>query len=173
MRAVVALAFLLLAGCGSTGLPPLPADRVVARFPPHGLANVIVVEALSRRPLTRAVLVAPDGGTSPASTISVAPAPGYRHDQAIASHPFSANIAGLGPQESFLPVPPGAAPQSESRLLEITATASLPVADPAGYSREWQQYRIRMSFGRPPGPVKTMTIPAPAPLVPRRSLSSR
>lgn len=173
MRLLVALAFLLLAGCGSTGLSPLAADRVTARFPPHGLANVIAVDALSRRPLTRALLVAADGRTSAATDITVARSPGYRHDQGAANHPFSGNIAGLGPQQSPGPVPTGAAPQTESRLLEMQSTATLRLPDPAAYNRDWRRYRIRLTFGRPPGAVESMTIPAPAPLAPRRPRSLR
>jgi hypothetical protein len=155
--------FLLLAACGSGGLPPLPADRVTARFPPHGLANVIVVEALTRLPLRRAELVAPDGATTASGPITIDPAPRATSYQDIASRPYGGSLAGIGARQSMLSSAPGAAPQSESRLLEMHATAAIALPDPLAYRRDWRHYQIRLRFGTPPAPVESEVIAAPAP----------
>ncbi|HJU19122.1 MAG TPA: hypothetical protein VJ770_21920 [Stellaceae bacterium] len=155
--------FLLLAGCGSAGLPPLPADHVEASFPPHGLADAIVVDALARLPLRRAELVAPDGKATPSGPIDVNPTPSRTSYQAVASHPYGGSLAGIGPREDLLQLPSGAAPQTESRLLEMHSTATIAVPDPVAYRRAWRTYRIRLLLGTPPAPLDSETIPAPAP----------
>lgn len=166
MRLVLCLPLLLLAACGGGGLPPLPSDRVEASFPPHGLANVILIDALARLPLRRAELVAPDGGTTAAGPIDVAPEPTATAYQAVAGRPYGGSLAGIGQPETMLSSAPGAAPQSESRLLEMHATAAIVLPDPVAYRRDWQRYRIRLLFGTPPATVETRVIPAPAPLAP-------
>ena len=165
MRLVLCLPLLLLllAACGRGGLPSLPADRVDASFPPHDLANVIVVDALTRLPLRRAELVAPDGATTASGPIIVEPAPSATSYQAIASRPYGGSLAGIGAPQSMLPSAPGAAPQTESRLLEMHATASIALPDPVAYRRDWRHYHIRLLFGTPPAPVESRVIPAPAP----------
>ena len=55
-----------------------------------------------------------------------------------------------------------AAPQSQTRLLAIVSTASIPVPDPVAYRRDWQKFRIRLHFGSPPQ-LETREIAAPAP----------
>ncbi|HZU88865.1 MAG TPA: hypothetical protein VE993_06375 [Stellaceae bacterium] len=173
MRAVFpVLSLLALAACGTAGLPPLPADRVGASFPPPsfvnpGPANVIRVDALSRLPLRRAELVAPDGRSTPAGSIDVDPTPGFTKYQAPAAYPYGSAFAGFGPQEELSPVPAGAAPQIESRLLEMHSTASLAVPDMAAYERDWRRYHIRLTFGTPPAPLASETIAAPAPPAPQ------
>jgi hypothetical protein len=166
--ALLALLLLSLAACGTGGLPPLPLDRISARFPPPGLAstgpvNVILVDALTRLPLHRAELVAPDGHATPASAIDVNPSPGFTAYQAAAAHPYGGEFAGIGPRQQLLPTPAGAAPQSESRLLEMHSTAAITVPDPVAYGHDWRRYRIRLTFGTPPAPLESITIAAPAP----------
>lgn len=166
--AVLSLSLFVLAACGTAGLPPLPVDRVSASFPPPSLVNtgpvnVIIVDALARLPLRRAELVAPDGRTTPAGAIDVNPAPGFTTYQAPAAHPYGSAFAGFGPSEELLPVPVGAAPEIESRLLEMHSTASIAVPDPLAYARDWRRYRIRLFFGTPPAPLDSEAIPAPAP----------
>jgi hypothetical protein len=168
MRAAFLLSPLLLAGCGGAGLPPLPTDRVIASFPPPSLVNtgpadVIVVDALARLPLRRAELVAPDGRTTPANAIDVNPAPGFIAYQTPAAHPYGSAFAGFGPSEELLPVPAGAASQTDSRLLEMHSIASIALPDPIAYGRNWRHYRIRLTFGTPPAPLESETIAAPAP----------
>lgn len=163
-RAAVCASLLLLTACGSGGLPPLPADQVSASFPPHGLANVIVLDALTRLPLRRAELVAPDGKTIASGPIEVSPVPGAISYQNLAGHPYGGNFAGIGQPEVVLPTAAGAAPQTESRLLEMHATAAIALPDPVAYRRDWRDYRIRLVFGTPPAPVESRTLPAPPPL---------
>ncbi|MGH7052358.1 MAG: hypothetical protein ACREFA_00855 [Stellaceae bacterium] len=162
-RAAVCMSFLLLAACGRGGLPPLPADRVDASFPPHSLANVIVIDALTRLPLRRAELIAPDDRTTASGPIEVNPTPAAISYQNIAGHPYGGDLAGIGQPEAVLPTASGAAPQSESRLLEMHATAAIALPDPGAYRRNWRNYRIRLVFGIPPAPVESEIIPAPPP----------
>lgn len=163
MRLALCLPLLLLAACGGGGLSPLPADRLTTSFPPHGLANTIAVDALARQPLRRAELVTPDGRTLASGTIDIAPAPDAIAYQALASRPYGGSLAGLGPPESVVPPAPGAAPQTESRLLEMHSTAAIRLPDPLAYARDWRRYRIRLVFGTPPAAVESRVIPAPAP----------
>lgn len=167
MRPALCLPLLLLAACGG-GLPPLPADRIIASFPPHGLANVIAIDALDRLPLRRAELVTPGGGTVPSGPIIVDPAPSTTTYQAVAAHPYGGSLAGIGPSESVAPPAPGAAPQAESSLLETHSTTGIALPDPVAYGRDWRKYRIRLTFGTPPAPLESETIPAPAPPSPRQ-----
>lgn len=161
--AAVCVSFVLLTACGRGGLTPLPADRVGASFPPHGLANVIVVDALTRLPLRRAELVASDGRTTASGPIEVNPTPAAISYQNIAGHPYGGNFAGIGQPEAVLPASSGAAPQTESRLLEMHATAAIALPDPVAYRRDWRHYHIRLVFGTPPAPVESRTLPAPPP----------
>jgi hypothetical protein len=169
MRAALLVPLLFaLTACGTAGLPLLPAHRVRASFPPPSLVNtgpadVIIVDALDRLPLRRADLVAPDGAITAASAIEVNPAPGFSKYQAPANFPYGGAFSGLGPHEKLLPVPVGAAPQVDSRLLEMHSLASIALPDPIAYSRDWRHYRIRLTFGTPPAPLARETIAAPAP----------
>ena len=45
----------------------------------------------------------------------------------------------------------------------MVSTAAIPLPDPNAYRTDWQQYRIRLGFGVPPGQVETRDIPAPEP----------
>jgi hypothetical protein len=171
MRAAFLLPLFVLTACGGAGLPPLPTGRVSASFPPPSLVNtgpadVIVVDALARLPLRHAELVAPDGRTTPATAIDVNPAPGSIAYQAPAAHPYGSAFAGFGPSEELLPAPAGAAPQIESRLLEMRSIASIALPDAIAYGRDWRHYRIRLTFGTPPAPLESETIAAPAPPAP-------
>ncbi|MGA8550040.1 MAG: hypothetical protein WB678_07360, partial [Stellaceae bacterium] len=57
----------------------------------------------------------------------------------------------------------GGAPRTQTTLLAIVSSASIPLPDPVAYRRDWQKYRIRLHFGTPPDQVETREIPAPAP----------
>ena len=167
MRAAAAIFLcLFVAGCGDEGLPPLPVMHVEAGFPKFGIANVIVVDAVDRLPLTDATLLAPDGRTSPASDIEVRNSPVTGSQRLLGSGAFSGEVfatAASPTPNTGTPEFLGGAPQSTSRLLAAMSTASLPISDPVGYARNWRQYKIRLTFGRPPGEVETRVIAAPAP----------
>jgi len=57
----------------------------------------------------------------------------------------------------------GAALQGEVQLLATVSTAEIPLPDPVAYRRDWTNYRIRLTFGTPPGDVETREIAAPEP----------
>ncbi len=171
MRVAAAiLALPLLGGCGDAGLSPLPTDQVRARFPPGGVVDVIEVDAVDRLPLRKAELIAPDGQATPASSLNVNPSPSQTFYQEFSSGPYAGsgnypdNAFGVGKIGSgaLFPAQIGA-PQTRAELLAMLSTASIPLLDAVAYRREWRSYRIRLSFGDPPGEVETREIAAPGP----------
>jgi hypothetical protein len=155
---------LLLAACAGSGPAPLPVNQIRADFPPGGVANQIEVTATDRLPLRAADLVAPDGHTTPASSITANPAP-----TTTLSSEF-ANGVGSGPRygvtsigsNALTPNVVGTAPVTQTKLLAIISTASIALPDPVAYRRDWQHYRIRLVLGTPPQ-VETREIAAPPP----------
>jgi hypothetical protein len=157
------LALALLTACGpETGLPPLPADQVRARFPPGGVVNSIEIDAVNRLPLRAVELVAPDGETTPASYLHVDPSPSVVFYQRRIDTPEEGTISGIG---SFAPVPAilAGAPQGGARFLAMVSTASIPLPDELEYRRDWRSYRIFLSFGDVGGEVERRVLPAPEP----------
>ena len=57
----------------------------------------------------------------------------------------------------------GAALQGQQQLLANVSTAEIALPDPVAYRRDWRRYRIRLTFGTPPGEVETRDIAAPEP----------
>lgn len=162
------LPLLLLAGCERGAAPPpgpieAPVAQLRAGFPPHGIADTIVVDAVERLPLRAAELIAPDGSATPASYVNVEANPATDTGQWAAGDPWRNAVAGGAPVPSALWPQAGAALRSQERLLANLSTADIPLPDPVAYRRDWAQYRIRLSFGTPPGEVETREIPAPAP----------
>ena len=155
MRKFVSLlTAMVLAACADTGLPPLATDQIRARFPPGGVVDVIVIDAVDRLPLRQAELVAPDGQTTPASYLNVDSSPSVTFNQNFANSPY-AGVAAPG-------LTPGA-PQQRVAFLAMVSTASILLPDPVEYRRDWQGYRILLGFGDPPGAVETRELPAPEP----------
>jgi hypothetical protein len=174
MASLLAL-LLLLAACPGSGPTPLPNDQIRAGFPPGGIANQIEVTAIDRLALRGAELVSPDGHVTPAISVTANPAPTdfvtqqslgatYSASNYGATRIGSGGLTNIG-SNALTPKPVGAAPQTETRVLAILSTASIPLPDPAAYSQEWQRYRIRLRFGNPPE-VETREIAAPSPLPP-------
>ncbi len=159
---VIALA---LAGCSGPGpAAGLPNDQLRALFPAGGIANQIEVSAVDRLALRSAALVAPDGRATPAISIAANPAPTETISPQLWSGPHSGTLASSGIGANALsPGMVAAAPQTQTRLLAVVSTASIAVPDPIAYRRDWQKYRIRLTFGASPGAVETREIPAPAP----------
>lgn len=155
-------------GC-DTGAPlpagpvQAPVAQVRAGFPPRGIADTIVVDAVERLPLRAAELVGPDGTTMPASYVNVAANPATESGQWAAGNPWRNAVSGGAPVPSTLIPQAGAALQSQERLLANVSTADIPLPDPVAYRRDWAHYRIRLIFGTPPGEVETREIPAPEP----------
>ena len=165
----VLLPLLSIAGCEGFGAPPSgplgPTERLSAGFPKGGLADTIRVDAVERLPLRAAVLVAPDGTTAPAANIDVTDSPTLATGQWAAGDPWQNALSGGG-SAAALAMPhadAGAALQGRQQLLATVSTAEIALPDPVSYRRQWGKYRIRLSFGTPPGDTETREIPAPEP----------
>lgn len=153
------LSLLLVAACEGSGPAPLPVDDVTVSFPPHGITDVIVIDATDRLALRAAMLIAPDGGTVPADGVDVNARPRSVSGLWAATDPTHVGLGDLtlsGP-----PIIPSI--HSEGQLLTTISKASITLPDPVAYRRDWQRYRIRLDFGTPPGAVETREIAAPAP----------
>jgi hypothetical protein len=165
MRHLVGLGVLIaVAGCAGSGPTPVPLDTVRAYFAPGGNVNQIEVSAIDRQPLRGAELVAPDGQTTPALSIAANPAPTQNYSVEFPQIPYSGpnySVSSIG-SNALAPGLVGTAPQTQTRLLEITSTATIELPAPVDYRRDWQRYRIRLRFGDPPN-VETREIAAPPP----------
>jgi hypothetical protein len=164
-----ALPFLALAACdGGIALPPGPPALTAearAGFPIGGVVDTIVVSAVDRLPLRAAALVAPDGVAIPASYIDVVASPGFATGQRVAGNPWQNSISGGNaiPALAIQNAQASAALESREQLLATVSTADIALPDPVVYRRDWRHYRIRLTFGAPPGEVETRELPAPAP----------
>jgi len=164
----VLVPLVLLAGCEGGGAPsrgPLGStEDLHVGFPKGGLADTIRVDAIERLPLRAAVLVAPDGTAVTASGIDVVDAPRFATGQWVAGDPWRNALAGGAAAAALLPQPEiGAALQGQQQLLATVSTAEIALADPGAYRRDWRKYRIRLTFGTPPGETETRDIAAPEP----------
>jgi hypothetical protein len=164
----VLVPLVLIAGCEGGGAPspgPLgPTEELRVGFPKGGLADTIAIDAIDRLPLRAAVLVAPDGTAVAASGIDVVDSPRFATGQWVAGDPWRNALAGSGAGAALLPHPDaGAALQGQQQLLATVSTAQIALADPVTYRRDWQKYRIRLTFGTPPGETETRNIAAPEP----------
>lgn len=164
-RAACLLPFLLLlAACGGEGPAALPNDQIRASFPAGGVANQIEISTVDRLPLRAAELVAPDGHATPALSLTANPAPTETFSQEFAGGNYSGpnfGVSSIG-SNALAPGVVGAAPTTQTKLLAVVSSASIQLPDPLAYRRDWEKYRIRLSFGDPPQ-VETRDIAAPAP----------
>jgi len=168
----VLLPLLLIAGCDGGGLPPGPSGPVGASaqlragFPLRGLADTIVIDAIDRLPLRTAELVGPGGAVTPAGHIDVIASPRVATGQSVAGDPWRNALSGGGSAAALtLPVGnAGAALYGQQQLLATVSTAEIALPDPVAYRRDWARYRIRLTFGTPPGEIESREIAAPAPL---------
>ena len=162
------LPLVFLAGCAE-GMPPPGPEKVAATlrvgFPPRGLLDTIVIDAVDRLPLQAAALVAPDGAVTPASYLNAAASPSFATGQQEAANPWQSAIAPHDaiPALAIQNAQAAAAFRGREQLLAMVATAEITLPDPVAYRRDWRHYRIRLVFGTPPGEVETRVIPAPAP----------
>ncbi|HVC55905.1 MAG TPA: hypothetical protein VND95_08115 [Stellaceae bacterium] len=163
------LPLLLFTACaGGEAPPPGPTASVRAGFPPGGIVDLIVVDAVDRLPLHAADLVAPDGTATPARYIDVAAAPRFATGQSTAADPWQSAFNGGGSATALAIESPqsGAALYSREQLLATVSTADIALPDPAAYRRDWAHYRIRLTFGVSPATAETREIPAPQPPAP-------
>ena len=166
MRKIVSLmTVMVFAACSDTGLPPLATDQIRARFPPGGVVDVIVIDAVDRLPLRKAELLAPDGQATPASYLNASPSPSVAYSQGFSNGPYAGNAFGVSNLASGAPFSAEivGGPQASAQLLAIVSTASIPLPDEIGYRRDWRSYRIFLSFGDLPSEVERRVLPAPEP----------
>ena len=164
-RVLEILVIALLAACADGGSPPSAGDQTRVRFPAGGVVNVIEVHAVNRLPLRKVELIAPDGQVTPASYLNVNPSPGVTTSQGLPNGPYAGNALGVGNIAAGGPLPAltGGAPQQRTAFLAMVSSATIPLPDPVEYRRAWQSYRVRLSFGDPPGEIETQEVAAPAP----------
>jgi hypothetical protein len=74
--------------------------------------------------------------------------------------PSSLGTNGLNPLPSG---PTDPALRARNQLLLTASTADLTVSDPVAYQRDWQGYRIRLSFAAAGDQLEIRDIPGPAP----------
>jgi hypothetical protein len=119
---------------------------------------------LDNLPLRAAELVAPDGTATPASWLDVNRKIQANGGQYAGSSPWRSNASFGDAAPTMLPnaAAPDAAFQSHSELLLMSADADIPLPDPVAYRRDWQKYRLRLTFGAPGAP-DIREIPAPQP----------
>jgi hypothetical protein len=165
----VLLPLFSIAGCEGGGAPPSgplgPTEGLRADFPKGGLADTIRIDAIERLPLRAAVLVAPDGTSVPAGNIDVTDSPTLATGQWAAGDPWRNALSGGGSAAALAMqhADAGAALQGRQQLLATVSTAEIALPDPVSYRRDWGKYRIRLSFGTPPGETETREIAAPEP----------
>jgi hypothetical protein len=158
------LPLVLIAGCDG-GDAPLPSEQVRAGFPQGGVADTIAIDAIDPLPLRAAELVAANGATTPASNIDVTASPSFATGQWAAGDPWPNSLGGGGAaaQLAMPNVQAGAAVQGRTQLLATVSKAEIALSDPVAYRRDWPKYRIRLTFGTPPGETETREIAAPEP----------
>jgi hypothetical protein len=153
---------LYLAACADAPPPtPLPGPHVTIGFPPGSVVNVIKIEVVDNQPLRAAALVAPDGTATPAGWLdvqrSIQDNNGLYGTDSVMPH---APLAGTSP---VLPNTNSSVTYlSHDTLLLMTANAEITLPDPVVYRRDWQHYKIRLTFGASGAPeIRELAAPAP------------
>lgn len=169
----ICLPLVLLAACEASLLPPAGPDAAPGRvaasanlrawFPPRAVVDTIEIDATDRLPLRAADLVAPDGTITHANDVNVAATPGSDNGQWQVGHLWDLPVASVSSLPGATPPPglPDAAVSSQQRVLATVSTADVTLPDAVAYRRDWQHYRIRLTFGSSPGETETREIPAP------------
>ena len=147
-------------------LPPGPATPTTQmRVGFGGLVDTIEVSAIEQLPLREAALVAPDGTIVPANDITVSANPSIATGQWSLSNRWD-YAASSDNALAALTLPnaqAGAALYSNQQLLAMVSRASISLPDPVAYRRDWRDWRVRLTFGTPPGELQTLVIAAPEP----------
>ena len=156
---------MLLAAC--TDAPPpgagLPHPGVTAAFPRGGVAGVIRVDVLDTAPLRAVELVAPDGSTTPASSLDVTGNPTTISGQKSIPDPWRTSIFGSNGVNPLPAGPPTPSVRSTDQLLLTASTADIALPDPVAYRRDWGNYKIRLSFAGAGDQLDIRELAAPAP----------
>jgi hypothetical protein len=162
-RVVPALVLLLTAGCAGGGAPP-PETVAQLHVGFGGLTDTIDISAVDRLALHTAALVAPDGTETASSEINVVGSPRLSGGQSIVGDPWQNALSANGSAARLVTqqAVAGAALRSEEQLMATVSTAQITLPDPVAYRRDWQHYKIRLTFGTPPGEVETRELAAPA-----------
>ena len=166
-RILYVLLLLTVTGCGGGDAPPPgpPVSSAQVRVGFGGLVDTIEIAAIERLPLRAAVLVAPDGGLTQSGPITVDASPRFATGQWAASNTWKDPVTGDSALAALNLRQPqaGAALQAQERILAMLSNTQILLSDPVAYRRDWANYRIRLTFGTPPGAVETQELPAPAP----------
>jgi len=164
---VTLLCSLALSACtGGNAAPPSQAvgPELQIGFPKGGLADTITITVIDRLPLRAAELVGPDGSTVKSDSINVASAPAVRTGQSVANL-SETPLSGMS-AASVLTTPEAlvnAALYGQVELQAMVSQADIALPDPVAYKRDWMNYRVRLSFGTPPGEIETREVAAPEP----------
>jgi hypothetical protein len=163
-RLALILCFTLaLAACADAPQPSLPQQGARASFPPGGVVNLIKIDALDTLPLRAAALVAPDGSATPASSLDVDRNPQTMGGQDSVNDLWRSSMLGNNGMSQLPSNQLDPTVRSRSTLLLTVSTADIPLPDPVAYRRDWEKYRIRLSFGAGGGELDTREIAAPQP----------
>jgi hypothetical protein len=158
------LPLVLVAACDGGAPPPAaPVAQLRVGFVGSGVADTIRVDAVDRLALRAALLVVPDGTTVPASHLDVAASPSVAIGQFVAGDPWRSALGGASTPAPLLTPQAGAALAGQEQILAMVSSAEITLPDPVSYRRDWRRYRIRLSFGTPPGELETRDIAAPPP----------
>jgi hypothetical protein len=167
-RCLLVLSLTVLAACAN--LPPPvtgPQQGVRASFPPGAVVNVIRVDALDTLPLRSAELIAPDGGSTPASSLDAQANPSARGGQSTLSDPWRSSMLSAGDLDlrpnQLQSVSGNATVRSQTQLLLTVSTADIPLPDPVAYRENWAKYKIRLGFGAAGDRLDIREIAAPEP----------
>ena len=164
---VTLLCSLALSACtGGNAAPPSQAvgPELQIGFPKGGLADTITITVIDRLPLRVAELVGPDGSTVKSDSINVASAPAVRTGQSVANL-SETSLSGMS-AAPVLTTPDAlvnAALYGQVQLQAMVSQADIALPDPVAYKRDWVNYRVRLSFGTPPGEIETREVAAPEP----------
>jgi hypothetical protein len=166
MRGLFLVLLVALTGCGGAAPPPgPPASAAQVRIGFGGLVDTIEVAAIERLPLRTAELVAPDGSATSSGPITVDDMPRFATGQWAASNTWKDPVTGDNALLALSLRQPqaGAALRGQEQILAMASSTQILLPDPVAYRRDWANYRIRLTFGTPPGAVEVQELPAPAP----------
>lgn len=157
----------LIALAACAGAPPpgagIPQPGVTAGFPTGGVAGVIRVDVLDPFPVRAAALIAPDGIATPASWLDVTANPERLAGASSLHDPWRPSALGTNGLNPLPAGPTDPALRARNQLLLTASTADLTLPDPVAYRRDWEHYRIRLTFAAADNQMETRDIPAPAP----------